>query len=207
LWQGSSVIQADTIDLDRPNSTLIATGNVNAVFPQAQQSAPRPVSTVSHPPKGSKGGLWRAEASRLTYVQGQNLATLEKGAHASSDDGSVWADRLDLFLVPKGGTTPSRSEASRATSLESSLNGQEVQRAQGVGHVRVESADRIGTGERGDYSAAEGKFVLSGGRPTLIDKFGNTTAGRELTFFFTDDRIVVDSEEGSRTLTLHRVEK
>jgi hypothetical protein len=28
-----------------------------------------------------------------------------------------------------------------------------------------------------------------------------------LTFYFSDDRIVVDSQEGSRTLTLHRVEK
>jgi hypothetical protein len=28
-----------------------------------------------------------------------------------------------------------------------------------------------------------------------------------LTFFLADDKIVIDSEEGSRTLTLHQVEK
>ena len=84
---------------------------------------------------------------------------------------------------------------------------QELQRAQGFGAVRVESGDRIGVGERADYGAAEGKFILSGGRPALTDGFGNTTAGRQLTFFLADDTIVIDSEEGSRTLTLHRVEK
>src|SRR5256885_9938435 len=34
-----------------------------------------------------------------------------------------------------------------------------------------------------------------------------TTTGRQLTFFLADDTIIVDSENGSRTLTRHRVEK
>ncbi len=55
--------------------------------------------------------------------------------------------------------------------------------------------------------AGEGKFVLSGGRPTLYDASRGTTTGRQLTFFFADDTIIVDSEEGSRTLTRHRVVK
>jgi lipopolysaccharide export system protein LptA len=204
LWQGASVIQADTIDLDRPSSTLIATGNVNAIFPQAQQ-APAPGESMA--PKSQSGnshpGYWKADADRLVYEEGQHRARLEKRAHATSSDGSVWADRLDLFLSPKSGDSSPKA----AADLGSSLEGQEVQRAQGFGNVRVESGDRTGTGEKGDYTAAEGKFILSGGHPTLIDKFGNSTAGRQLTFFFSDARIVVDSEEGSRTLTLHRVEK
>jgi lipopolysaccharide export system protein LptA len=206
MWQGDSAIQADTIDLDRRESTLVAVGKVKAVFPQAQSSGA--TQPGSHAPNASKGGYWHAEAGRLTYEQGQSRARLEQNARATSTDGSVQADRLDLFLAQQGGGKASGQAAPvRRASLESSLEGQQVQRAQGLGRVRVDSGDRTGTGERGDYSAADGKFILSGGHPAIIDKFGNTTAGRQLTFFFADDRIVVDSEEGSRTLTLHRVEK
>ena len=48
---------------------------------------------------------------------------------------------------------------------------------------------------------------MSGGNPTLYDGSQGTTTGRQLTFFLADDTIIVDSENGSRTLTKHRVEK
>src|SRR5205807_8226621 len=67
------------------------------------------------------------------------------------------------------------------------------------GGVTVRQGDRRGVAEQAEYIAAEGKFVLSGGHPTLYDTFRGTTTGRQLTFFFADDTIVVDSEEGSRS--------
>jgi len=57
------------------------------------------------------------------------------------------------------------------------------------------------------YTAADQKFVLSGGKPTLFDPEQGTTSGRELTFFLADDTIMVDSGNGSRTLTKHRVQR
>ena len=56
-------------------------------------------------------------------------------------------------------------------------------------------------------TAADGKFVLSGGQPTLTDASSDTTTGHSLTFFVANDTILIDSQEGSRTLTKHRVEK
>jgi hypothetical protein len=41
----------------------------------------------------------------------------------------------------------------------------------------------------------------------VYDASGNATQGRQLTFFFGDDSINIDSAEGLRTLTLHQVEK
>ncbi len=75
------------------------------------------------------------------------------------------------------------------------------------GDVIVRQEDRRGTSDRAEYTASEGKFVLSEGKPTLYSSTGDTTTGRQLTFYFADDRIVVDSEAGARTVTLHRVEK
>ncbi len=71
----------------------------------------------------------------------------------------------------------------------------------------MEEGSRKATAERGEYIAAIGKFVMSGGNPTLYDGSAGTTTGRQLTFYLADDTIIVDSENGSRTLTKHRVEK
>jgi len=71
----------------------------------------------------------------------------------------------------------------------------------------VVQGTRRATAERGEYSAVDGKFVMSGGNPTIFDASEGTTSGRQLTFFLADDTIIVDSEKGSRTLTKHRVEK
>ena len=48
---------------------------------------------------------------------------------------------------------------------------------------------------------------MSGGNPTLYDGSAGTTTGTQLTFFLADDTIIVDSENGSRTLTKHRVQQ
>jgi len=47
---------------------------------------------------------------------------------------------------------------------------------------------------------------MSGGNPTLYDGSAGNTSGRQLTFFLADDTIIVDSENGSRILTKHRVD-
>jgi lipopolysaccharide export system protein LptA len=196
MWQGDSVIQADAIDLDRSAQTLIATGKVRAVFPQMRQPAPGI----------TQWQFWHAEAGRMIYKAAEHSGRLEHDAKAQSADGSMRADRMDLFFAPKAAPARSAPPGVRQ-GLGATFADQALERAVASGSVRVESGERIATGDRGDYGAAQGKFVLSGGRPKLWDRFGNSTTGRQLTFFFADDRIVIDSEEGSRTLTLHRVEK
>jgi lipopolysaccharide export system protein LptA len=71
----------------------------------------------------------------------------------------------------------------------------------------VRQGDRNGRAEQAEYTAADGKFVLSGGQATVTDAASNTASGRSLTFFVANDTILLDSQEGSRTLTRHRVEK
>jgi lipopolysaccharide export system protein LptA len=71
----------------------------------------------------------------------------------------------------------------------------------------VDEGGRKATAERGEYTATTGKFVMTGGNPTLYDGDAGTTTGLQLTFFLADDTIIVDSANGSRTLTKHRVEK
>jgi lipopolysaccharide export system protein LptA len=97
--------------------------------------------------------------------------------------------------------------AAGTNSPSATLGAQQINRVLGTGGVIVEQAGRRATSDRGQYTAADGKFVMSGGNPTLYDGSSGTTTGRQLTFFLADDTIIVDSENGSRTLTKHRVEK
>jgi lipopolysaccharide export system protein LptA len=230
LWQGDSVIEAETIELDNATRTLVAKGHVLGVFPQAEwkpasvqssggpqiesqgaQVADYPARKQSAliaqqlggqtssrtPPKSpsraehSNVHLGRASGELLTYWEPESRARIEQGARVDTEQGSIQAEKIDLFFSDSG--------AANATK--------QLSRAAASGGVDVRQEDRRGTSDKAEYTASEGKFVLSGGKPTVYSSNGDTTTGRQLTFYFADDRIVVESAEGSKTVTLHQVEK
>jgi lipopolysaccharide export system protein LptA len=117
---------------------------------------------------------------------------MEGGVSAESKDGELFSRTLDMFL----------SDAPPGTGAQ-----RQITRAVALGGVVVRQGDRRGTAERADYTAADGKVVLSGGQPALTDAASDITTGHSLTFFLANDTILVDSGSGSRTLTKHRVEK
>lgn len=196
LWQGESVIDAEQIEIWRDEKKMQATGHVVAVFPQEASQAPGPTTKTVSQTEGPT--LWHISAPTLTYWNDQGKAHLEGGVTASSQQEQIVSRTLDVFIQ----SGPGQAGASGGTSGRGQLT-----RALAKGAVVVRQGDRRGLGEQADYTAADGKFVLSGGQPTLTDATGDTTTGRSLTFFVASDRILIDSQEGSRTLTKHRVEK
>jgi lipopolysaccharide export system protein LptA len=149
----------------------------------------------------------------MIYESSKGRARLEQSVRAHSTEGTLGADSMDLFfsaqdpspLGPVGAT--SKAVLSPAGSPGGATGEKELSKAMALGHVLLDQESLHGTGDRADYTASEGKFVLSGGSPKVYDDLGNSTSGRQLTLFFADDKILVDSEVGLRTLTMHRVEK
>lgn len=185
LWQGPSVLEADSIELRRETRELHAVGNVRGVFPQAAASSSGNAKKTAT--------LWHVSSGTLTYWDAENRARLEKNVAVQSVDQNIRASALDLFFTRSGdGKTGSTSQISRAL---------------GTGGVVVEEGVRRGVADRGVYTADEQKFVLSGGNPTLYDAAEGATTGRELTFYIASDTIIVDSGNGLRTLTKHRVQR
>jgi lipopolysaccharide export system protein LptA len=185
LWQGASVLEAETIELLRPTRILNATGNVRAVFPQAPQPGAAPGSAP----------VWHISSGLLTYWDAEDRAHLEKNVFVQSADQKMRSPQLELFFTRTGADTQGSGGSSQ------------ISRAVGTGGVVVEQGGRRGTAEHGLYTAADEKFVLTGGTPTLFDPVEGTTTGRELTFYRADDTIIVDSGNGLRTLTKHRVQR
>ena len=188
LWQRESTLEAESIELQRDARTLNARGNVRAVLLQAPTSGANAQSLKRTPQ------LWYVAAANLTYWDKENRAQLDKDVTVQSADQKIRSAAMDLYFTRAGGG----SAASGA---------QQISRAVGTGGVTVEQGKRRATAERGEYTATDGKFVMSGGTPTIFDASEGTTTGRQLTFYLADATIIVDSENGSRTLTKHRVEK
>jgi lipopolysaccharide export system protein LptA len=217
LWQGESVLDSDQIEVWQDDKKLQATGHVVAVFSQLggplgamptglavtkpSASSPRSSGTGSHGPT-----LWKITAPTLTYWSDQGKAHLEGGVTAESSEGSLVSRVLDVFLTPAG-TSIAPAPLTAAPAPATASAGRQLQRALAQGSVVVRQGDRRAMAEQADYTAADGKFVMSGGEPTIADAGSDTTTGRSLTFFVANDTILIDSQEGSRTLTKHRVEK
>jgi LPS export ABC transporter protein LptC len=205
LWQGQTVIEGDTIELDSLTHVLVAKGQVRGVFPQAAwnpksgEALAQPSIKTARPPTNKAAGQAARPATQLGHVRGglltywdaESRGRIEQDARVDSEQGSIQADRIDLYFSDSGASSGTK----------------QLSRSVANGAVTVRQQDRRGTSDRAEYTASEGKFVLSEGKPTLYSSTGDTTTGRQLTFYFADDRIVVDSADGSKTVTLHQVEK
>ncbi len=227
LWQGQSVLDANQIELWRDEKKMQATGNVVAVFPQAsgptmgtfgppantsvsaKSPGPKSAATAASASPSAGQTLWHLRAPSLTYWSDQGKAHLETGVTAESEQGSIDSRTLDVFLAQAPATaTGSPKPASATANAAAGLGGgRQMEKALAQGNVVVRQGDRRATAEQALYTAADGKFTLSGGNPTIVDAQNDTTTGRSLTFFIASDTILIDSQEGSRTVTKHRVEK
>jgi LPS export ABC transporter protein LptC len=206
LWQGQAVLQADQIEVSRDAGRLNASGNVVAVFPQQPgqgpelPSLPAAKSGSAQSPTGPV--TWQVRSNKLTYSNAQSMAHLEGGVTASSIQGTLHSQTLDIYLAP-----PTANTLSPANAANAAPGGRALQRAVAQGNVVVSQNGVHGYAEQADYEASQGKFTFSGGQPRITDANGNTTTGRSLTFDVASDTISIVSDEGSRTLTTHRVEK
>jgi lipopolysaccharide export system protein LptA len=217
LWQGTAVLDSDQIELWRDAKKMQAVGHVVAVFPQiggpfAALPGSRPMSRQA----SSSPVLWKLRAPMLTYSADEGKAHLDGGVEAGSSQGFLESRSLDVFLGPATATSTGAAPVTRALASTSSgrsgetqisAGGRQLSRVLAQGSVVVRQGDRRGMADQAEYTAADGKFVLSGGQPTLANAVSDTTTGHSLTFFVASDTILIDSQEGSRTLTKHRIEK
>jgi lipopolysaccharide export system protein LptA len=73
------------------------------------------------------------------------------------------------------------------------------------GSVRVQQPNRRAEGEKLVYTAADDRFVLTGGPPSIFDAEQGKITGVSLTFFRRDDRVLVEGEASTPVVTQTRV--
>ncbi|HWI69127.1 MAG TPA: hypothetical protein VNS88_12240, partial [Nitrospiraceae bacterium] len=73
------------------------------------------------------------------------------------------------------------------------------------GDVTIQQTNRRAQGQTLTYTAADDKFVLTGGPPCIFDAEQGKITGVSLTFFRRDDRVLVEGEGSTPVVTTMRV--
>jgi lipopolysaccharide export system protein LptA len=185
LWQNANVVESPTIQFDREHRSLVAQG-----------TAAHPVSTVLvQIDKSGKATPVTITSPRLAYNDADRKIILDGGVTAKGNDVTMTAREMTVFL---------RSRAQSAGTSNGATPGQ-LDRIVADGGVVITQPSRRATGERLEYLAADDKFVLTGGSPSIFDAEHGKITGDSLTFFRRDDRVLVEGRDTSPTTTRTRV--
>jgi lipopolysaccharide export system protein LptA len=189
LWQNANVVEAPTLQFDRDHRSLIAQG-------VAQGTLAQPVSTVLvQMDKSGKVTPIRITSAHLNYADAERRIFLDGGVTAKGSDATLTGRQMTVFLLPR-----SQSQ----TAAGPGMPGQ-VERIVAENKVVITQPTRHATGDKLVYTAAEDKFVLTGGPPSIFDAERGKIMGDSLTFYRHDDRVLVEGKETSPTVTRTQV--
>ncbi|HEY1402482.1 MAG TPA: LptA/OstA family protein, partial [Terriglobales bacterium] len=131
------------------------------------------------------------------YADAERKIFLDGGVTAKGNDTTLSGRQMTVFLLP-------RSQSQAATAMSPGTPGQ-VERIVAQGSVVITQPTRHATGDHLEYTAADDKFVLTGGTPSIFDAERGKITGDSLTFYRHDDRVLVEGKETSPTVTRTQV--
>jgi len=221
LWQDANIVEAPSIQFDRDRRFLVAQGTaaqpVSTVLVQEKLVQPDKVQQGKvqidkvHLSKAEAGAERKAGAkpeekpgdtgpvaitsARLTYADTDRVAHYEGGVTAKGTGFTTSASTMDAYLLPRS-----------QTSSNQPLTGPgQLDHMVAQGNVVVQQPSRRAEGQTLVYTAADDKFVLTGGPPSIFDAERGKITGVSLTFFRADDRVLVEGKASTPVVTQTRV--
>ena len=191
LWQGADRLEAETVEIDRDNNLLKARGHVlSQLLDKTKDEDPAKGANDPHGKAASKADPVAKNATKpslrvftivrapeLDYNDETRLAHYSGGATLERPNMIVKGQDIHAFL--------------RNDSNDSSLD-----HANADGHVEVHETaldrTRDASSEHAEYYVDEDKVILEGGQPRFIDSMRGTTLGKKLTWYSSDDRLLVN---------------
>ena len=194
LWQDVNVIEAPMIHFDRDHRSVIAEGTsaspAKTVLVQAEK---QPSTAISTGP--DRLIPITITARRLSYVDADRKVRYEGGVLAKGTDFTASSKTADAYLLPRS-ETPVNQSLSTTGRLDHIV---------AQGDVLIQQPTRHADGQKLVYTAADDKFVLTGGPPSIFDAEQGKITGVSLTFFRRDDRVLVEGEGTTPVVTTTRV--
>jgi lipopolysaccharide export system protein LptA len=185
-WRGTDVVESTALDVFHSERRVSSGSQVLTSHLQPG----RAIAGGSSKESGGRPQPVRIRAEHLEYFDQGRKASYRGKVKLQTEDTILESDKLDAYF----------SNVSAADSAE-------LERAVADGTIRVVQPGRRATGQHAEYFAAEGKILLSGGPPTLMDAEKGFTSGQRLTFFTRDDNLFVTGGDESPTISRHRVEQ
>jgi lipopolysaccharide export system protein LptA len=202
LWQDANAIEAPTIQFDRDRRFVTAQGSaehpVQTTLVQANKESGETPAPTKKTRKGSalgKSSPITITARRLTYADSDRKIHYEGGVMAKGEDFTASSKTLDAYLRARGQSAGTQAFASAG----------QLDRMVAEGDVLVQEPSRRAEGEKLVYTAADDRFVLTGGPPSIFDAEQGKITGVSLTFFRRDDRVLVEGEASTPVVTRTRV--
>ena len=207
LWQDANIIEAPTIQFDRDRRFVIAQGTpaqpVQTILVQTEKA-----QAENSAQTGKIGGKKTAKAAplsgsspisitaaRLTYADSERRVHYEGGVVAKGADFTASAKTADAYLVARSQTSNNQAFAGPG----------QLDHMVAQDDVVIQQPSRRAEGQDLVYTAADDKFVLTGGPPSIFDAEQGKITGVSLTFFRRDDRVLVEGEANSPVVTQTRV--
>ncbi len=204
LWQDANVIEAPTIQFDRDRRFVTAQGTpaqpVQTILVQAQKAKTESIAqsgaTAGKKPGNATGSSpISITAEKLTYADSERRVHYEGGVLARGAGFTTSATTADAYLLAHSQTSSNQSFAGPG----------QLDRMVAEGDVVIQQPNRRAEGQKLVYTAAEDKFVLTGGPPSIFDAEQGKITGVSLTFFRRDDRVLVEGEASTPVVTRTRV--
>ena len=119
-------------------------------------------------------------AATLHYRAAREVLEYREDVQMRSEDMTLQSASIDVSLVRGGGVREIYAE----------------------GGVEIETVDGKAGGEHAKYLPEDRSMTITG-EEAWLENAGKLTEGKQLTFFLTDDRILVDGQEQHRTKTTY----
>lgn len=147
------------------------------------------VTNLFHRPgeaESSPGTMVRSE--KMTYEEATRKIVYEDGVATTTPDGRLQSDRLQVFLRREKGQTS-------------------VEKALAEGNVRMAQPNRTSFSQWAEYRGREGKVVLWGGPPQVVDNARGSTTGARLTIDIGGGSVAVEGNTRNRAVTTQRLSR
>ncbi len=204
LWQGADRLEADTVEIDRDNNLLKAHGHVlsqlldkvkdDSAPPDGKTGGKTDGKAKSDPPAKQKSAASADPASKTATKASLRVFTIVRAPDLDYNDNT----RLAHY---SGGATLERSNMTVKGQdihafLRNDSNDSSLDHATADGHVEVHETSfdrkRDAWSDHAEYFVDEDKVILEGGQPRFLDSTRGTTRGEKLTWYSSDDRLVVN---------------
>jgi lipopolysaccharide export system protein LptA len=209
LWQDANIIEAPSIQFDRDDRFVTAQGTaghpVQTILVQKEKAQKnitsggkkriKDESASSKQDAASDSSPISLIAARLTYADSERRVHYEGGVSAKGPEFTASANVADAYLVAHSQTSSNQSFAGPG----------QLDHMVAQGDVVVQQPNRRASGQNLVYTAADDKFVLTGGPPSIFDAEQGKITGVSLTFFRRDDRVLVEGEASTPVVTQTRV--
>jgi lipopolysaccharide export system protein LptA len=194
LWQGADRLEADTVEIDRDNNLLKAHGHVlSQLLDKTKDEDPAKTDGKAHadpppkavakadPPKSATKASLRVftivKAPDLDYNDDTRLAHYGGGATLERPNMTVKGQDIHAFL---------RNDSDDSSLDHATADGHVEVHEVGVDRTRDAWSDHV------EYYVDEDKVILEGGQPRFLDSMRGTTRGQKLTWYSSEDRLLVD---------------